>query len=188
MTWGAWDYEKGGWVNRLRLFIDKTDEDSFIYNLSIFGETSSDLIKRFEQEIFSREPESIILFIGGNDLMYIKSENSLNVELDEFEKNIYLLIKKASKITSQVIVVGLVNVDESRTTPVEWENDYYYMNENIIKYNNAWQKACTKYDIPFIDIYGILDKSDFEDGLLPNSKGHEKVFRVIKDFIEQKYL
>ena len=32
----------------------------------------------------------------------------------------------------------------------------------------------------FIDIFGLLDNADFEDGLHPNAAGHQKIFEVIK--------
>ena len=32
-------------------------------------------------------------------------------------------------------------------------------------------------------MYGLLDKEDLEDGLHPNSAGHEKMFQRVKDFL-----
>jgi hypothetical protein len=66
IAYGAWDPE-GGWVERLRqwLFVTTRDEynlGTFLYNLSIVGETTADLLKRFTTEIEARQPGDIIFF------------------------------------------------------------------------------------------------------------------------------
>jgi lysophospholipase L1-like esterase len=45
ITWGAYDPERGGWVNRLRNDLEKKEIES--YNLGISGDTTADLLKRF---------------------------------------------------------------------------------------------------------------------------------------------
>jgi lysophospholipase L1-like esterase len=74
-------------------------------------------------------------------------------------------------------------VDESKTTPVSWK-DIYYVNAEIKKYDDAMKDICEKYNIPYIDVFGLLDAGDFEDGLHPNAVGHEKLFMKIRDFLE----
>ena len=74
ITWGAWDRE-GGWVQRLRNFVDEKnisnpDYDRMIYNLGISGDTTENLLSRLENEVKTRlsEEETIIIFsIGTND-------------------------------------------------------------------------------------------------------------------------
>ena len=76
ITYGAWDTEQGGWVARLRKFLDnKADEDEkyyyLVYNLGISGNNSTDILSRFEFEAKQRvreEGETIIIFaLGTND-------------------------------------------------------------------------------------------------------------------------
>jgi hypothetical protein len=62
IAYGAWDPE-GGWVERLRqwLFVTTRDEynlGTFLYNLSIVGDTTTDLLKRFTTEIEARQKRS----------------------------------------------------------------------------------------------------------------------------------
>src|SRR3990170_7472616 len=79
-TYGAWDRE-GGWVQRLRGFLDEKvinsdyKHDYFVYNLGISGDKSADILTRFEPETKARlghhNAEIIILFhLGINDCIY----------------------------------------------------------------------------------------------------------------------
>src|SRR3989338_10531554 len=122
-AWGAWDMEKGGWVNRLWLHVAKRDEDYVeIYNLSISGGTTQTILDRFESEAKIREADGLIFQSGGND-SYLKGEDGPNqISLDRFRKNIEEIIKRAKKISDNIIFIGFKNVDESKTTPVSWKD------------------------------------------------------------------
>ena len=55
-AWGAWDMEKGGWVNRLWLQVGKRKEAYVeIYNLSVSGGTTDTILERFENEANIRQ-------------------------------------------------------------------------------------------------------------------------------------
>ncbi len=43
----------------------------------------------------------------------------------------------------------------------------------------AWDKEKVNY----LKMPDLLDKEDLEDGLHPNSKGHQKLFLKVKDFL-----
>ncbi len=184
-AWGAWDMEKGGWVNRLWLYAgEKTDGECYIYNLSISGGTTGTILERFESEAKIREADAIIFQSGGND-SYLKGKNGPNqISLDKFQNNLEKIIGKAKNITPNIIFVGFKNVDETKTMPVSWE-DIYYVNAEIKKYNEVMKSVCQKNNIPYLDIFGLLKNEDFEDGLHPNAAGHKKIFEKVKNFLEE---
>jgi hypothetical protein len=45
IAWGACDYEKGGRVDRLKIKLNPKDKD--VYNCSISGNNTADVLKRF---------------------------------------------------------------------------------------------------------------------------------------------
>jgi len=51
-------------------------------------------------------------------------------------------------------------------------------------YNNKIKEICEKNNLRYIDLSDLMENSDFEDGLHPNSKGHEKIFQKIKEFLD----
>ncbi len=182
-AWGAWDMEKGGWVNRLWLYTgEKTDGECEIYNLSISGGTTETILERFESEAKIREADGLIFQSGGND-SYLKGKNGPNqIPLDKFRKNLEEIIKRAKNITQNIIFIGFKNVDEAKTMPVSWK-DIYYINAEIKKYDEAMRDVCKEHNIPYLDIFGLLNVDDFEDGLHPNAAGHEKIFTKARDFL-----
>lgn len=182
-AWGAWDTEKGGWVNRLWLYVAKRDEEYVeIYNQSISGGTTETILSRFESEAKIRKADALIFQTGGNDASYEGPPDKQVVKIEKFESNVAEIITRAKRITSRIVFVGFKNCDESKTMPVPWA-DIYYTNKNIEQYNEAMKKICEKHNVLFVDISGALGVDDLEDGLHPNTNGHIKIFECVKDFL-----
>lgn len=179
-SWGAWDMEKGGWVNRLWLSVANNTEYVTIYNLGIDGGTSETLLARFEHEAKARGADALIFQTGGNDASTDSAGNAV-VSLEDFRKNIEELIRRAKTITAHIIFTDLKNCDESKTTPVSWM-DRYCRNDALDTYRGVLQEVCTKNEVLYMDM-PLLENSDFEDGLHPNAKGHEKIFSTVQSFL-----
>lgn len=180
--WGAWDKEKGGWVNRLWLSLSEKYSGTDVYNLSVSGGTVETILARFESEARIREANVLIFKTGGNDSAYEHSEGNYLVAPDTFRSKLKEVIIRAKNITPDLIFIGSENCDESRTMPVSWI-DIYYTNANIETYNKIMKEICEENKVLFLDIFGLLDNSDLEDGLHPNAVGHEKIFQSVKDFL-----
>lgn len=199
---GSWDYEYSGWVTRLRKFLEQKPaskkERYLVYNMSISGSTTGELLKRFEIECESmskRGFEFIIFSIGTNDSLLIYDKNHLITPPEEFKENVQKLIKLARKFTKKIIFVGLIPVDETKTTPLPWTVNEYYKNEYILKNNDILKKVCKENNVYFIEMFenwtkiNYKDLLDYYDGLHPNSEGHKKIFETVKEFlIENKII
>ncbi|HDH07612.1 MAG TPA: SGNH/GDSL hydrolase family protein, partial [Candidatus Moranbacteria bacterium] len=129
----------------------------------------------------------IIFSIGGNDSAYLIKEKRNRVPIDRFEKNINKLISEARKYTKDIVFVGITPVDKERTSPIPWDTNKIYNNIYIERYNSALKTICQKEKVKFVDLYAKLIKMDYkkllEDGLHPNSKGHEWMAKKIMDSI-----
>ena len=148
-TWGAWDREKGGWVNRIRLFLDNKDSDFFVYNSGVSGDTTEDMLRRFEIELKARDPEIIVISIGDNDSV-VESINGKNwVSLDKYGGNIKSLIEISKKYTNKILFLSLKKIDEKKTMPVSW-GSYYYTNSTIAKYNDKLKEVCSISAVEFL--------------------------------------
>ena len=177
--------EKGGWVNRLWLyFAEKTDDHCEVHNLSISGGTTETILERFEQEAKSRKADGLIFQSGGNDSYLIGKVGQNKILLDKFRKNLEEIIKRAKSVAPNIIFIGFKNVDETKTMPVSWK-DIYYINAEIKKYNEVMKTVCQENNIPYLDIFGLLNNEDLDDGVHPNSIGHQKIFVKVKDFLEK---
>jgi len=178
ITEGYYDNE-GGWVKRLSSKLSSHQ----ICNLGISGDTTEDLLKRFDVNVADKNPKMIIFSIGVNDSILILKENRNFVDFEKFKENIRQLIEKARKITKNIVFVGLLSVDESKVTPMPWEPELHYLNKDVEKYDQAIKEICETENLRFIDVNGKMKQEDYlewlDDGVHPNSKGHEWLANLV---------
>jgi len=183
-TWGAWDTEKGGWVQRLRSFIEKKrDKNDLVYNLGISGDTTEDLLVRISSELENRideGDENIIIFsLGINDSLTLVKEQRTVVSLGDYKNNLQKLVDLVSGYSGGTIFVGPSQVNEDVVNP--WKENIEYYNKDIIARNEIMKNFCNINKFLFIDIINLFDSTDLEDGLHPNVQGHQKIFKTVKD-------
>ena len=78
-------------------------------------------------------------------------------------------------------MLGLTNVIEERTTPILWNNNEIYFNDTIKKYDIALEDYCNMNKVQYLKLFDLLQQTDFfDDGIHPNEKGHEKIYKAIK--------
>ena len=197
-AYGAWDYD-GGWATRLRKELTKKVIDTSqkfyctLYNLSISGNTTENILKRFESEakhrIDKNEKIIIIFAVGANDTIKDRKGN-LWTTPTKFAKNVDKLTTLAREYSNNIVFVLPAPVDEARTNPVFWDADVNYKNARLKEYNGILKSACAKNGAQCIDIFDRWVKTDYknllEDGVHPNSDGHKLIFEEVKKFLVEK--
>ncbi len=187
ITYGAWDIAKGGWVQRLRNYLENNYElqDYFVYNFGIPGDTSSMVLDRFESDIKYRVDEdekNIVIFATGtNDSAFLEKENKQRTEIEVFKDNLEKLVKQASKYSDKIIFIGLTTVNQPMVSPIPWKPNIFYNNQNILQYNEIIKDFCRAKNILFIDLYDKVATDKLVDGIHPDEQGHEIMFQLIKD-------
>ena len=189
---GIWDDEMGGWVNRLDVYLKQNflSDNNFIevYNLGVDGDTSENLLNRFEFETYQRTiPEQgdiFLIAIGVNDSAFLKNQDENFIPRIQFKENLQYIITLAKKYSERIIFVGLTPVDEKITNSKE--GVVCYENEYIEEYDKIIKSVCEKNDLIFIDVLNEFKKGNHKklldgDGLHPNSNGHQKIFEIIKN-------
>lgn len=189
----------GGWCGYLKKWYEALNEDSDVYNLGIGGETSSQLLERFESETRARlrsgdspDAYTLIIAIGVNDSKYKGSVSQQNVlvQEDKFSENILSLIKKAKSFNQKVAFLGILPVDESKTL-VRY-NGTALTNERVTKFNRIIKDICKKEGVLFLDLNRLVSKIDYkpllEDGIHPNAKGYRRIFTLVRAFLKKNNL
>lgn len=183
IAWGHADIEKGGWANRLRIFLEEKYDDIEVYNLGVSGNITEDILKRFEAESETRQANMLIFAIGINDSQYTESKDNPRTPLDKFKDNIKELITKSRNFTEEIIFIGFTDIDESKTMPIPWKMGIYYDKENIAIYDRVLKSVCEEEKVSYISLEGAIDSEGLVDGVHPNSKGHEKIYQRINNFL-----
>ena len=194
-VYGSADWKHGGWVARLKSHIEKrSDFDDMLYNLGISGETSSDILKRFESELkprLDKNGQNLIIFsVGINDSQYLHgNKNNRRTTEKDYRKNVAKLVRLAKKYTCKVCFVGIILVDDSRVQPIPWSITKSYACDIMQQYNRIAKDVCKKERVPFLDLFEIFSKLHYkkllDDGLHPNIRGHEKIFENVLKFLEK---
>ncbi len=201
-TYGAWD-SQGGWVQRLRVFIDEKiiesnyELDYLIYNLGISGDKSIGILKRFDSEAQIRLDkyggENIFLFhFGINDTIYNEKLGGTEVTPENFKKNYTEIISLAKKYSSKIVVVGFMPVDK-RVDPMPWSKGRSYRNEYLSKYEEIMEEVANETSVHFVPIFKNFIDMDYSkllaDGVHMNDEGHKLLFeRVLKYLLDKNII
>lgn len=178
ITWGPRLPFRVAWANLLRNHLEKNSESLYsLYDLGIDGNTTKEVLIRFENEATSRNPEVVIFNIGVNDSLFRNTEDNPETPIDEFESNMQKLIDKARIFTEKIMIVGLVKGNDMLTTPlIQSTTKKSYTKERVRIYDSSLSKVANNNNLTFVDINKILNDDDFDDGLHPNINGHVKIF------------
>ena len=180
------------WVGRLKSYFEPQDFWNCVYNLGIPGDTTKDLLQRFDAETKPRtkslrqDKYVIIVAIGINDTRWdgMPEDNQPRVKEEEFKKNIKELIKKAKSYNTDLVFIGLTPIDENRTLPFEQTS---FKNEKVKRFNEIIKNNCSDEEVLFLDVFDKLNNekwpSMLADGVHPNSKGYDWLHGLVKQFL-----
>jgi acyl-CoA thioesterase I len=198
IAYGAWDPE-GGWVERQRqsVFVTTRGEynrGTFLYNLSIVGETTAELRKRFPIELEVRQPEpgDLIVFATGiNDAQFVDGQPIATPA--DVCTNVRALLQQARAFTPRLCWVGLTPVDDARTTPIPWMPDRAYQNAAVAEFEAAIRQTAAAETIPYIELFSAWTADRgyqllLFDGIHPNAAGHAQICERIKAFLHRQGL
>ncbi len=198
ITYGRGEIPSKGWCGRLKDYFEAKEENNGVYNLGIPGQTSTELLKRFDAEAEGRirlkkssDKYLILVAIGTNDCKFDgkPEDNKPRTTDDQFRKNIQELITKAKSYRAKSAFIGLPPVDKSRTLPYD-EN--WFKPERVKLFNDIVKKLCKENNVLFFDIFEVMSKEDYpkllDDGLHPNPKGYDFMFEKMKGFLEKNRL
>lgn len=178
------------WPYLLVQHLDNKDKDfTLVHNLSIPGDSTNEVIKRFPVEAEARckknypdDRSTIIFAVGLNDAKCLESRDNSVTSRENFTNNIGVLIGNAKKYTDRIMFIGLTPVDERKTAPID---NTYFLNAKIEAYEKILAEECKKRNISFLSIFEELLKSDYtsllsKDGVHPTEGGHQIIFEKVK--------
>lgn len=187
IAYGKVDTE-GGWVARLRKYFDfqaakHLDRDlPNVYNQGVSGDTAEDILKRLEAETAARvEEETIfVLAVGTNDSVVDNGQPRYSEQ--QFRDNYQSIISKMKAHSNKILLVGILPVNESQTTPIPWRPHRHYLNRQILLFDSIISDTAKNNNLPYVSLFELFkDKlALFPDGLHPNNQGHQLICEQIQ--------
>ncbi len=168
-----------GWIKISPDFFNANP--SFI-NRGISGQTTSQMLTRFRQDVIELNPDVVIILAGINDI----AENNGPISIEAIAGNIYSMVElaKANHITPVLCSVLPANRIKWKTTikPAD----------KVIELNKLIKHYAKKHKIEYVDYYRKMADSQKglkieygDDGVHPNLSGYKVMEPILEKTLEK---
>ena len=184
----------GGYIIKIGELVAKdglTDQFELIGS-GIGGNKVYDLFLRMEEDVFSKTPDVVLIYVGVNDVWH-KQSSGTGTDADKFEKFYAAIIKKLQKKNIKIIMCTPAVIGERTDFTNQLDGD-------LNKYSNIIRGLAQKNSIPLVDLrkafldYNIqFNKENKESGILTTDRVHlndegnkivaEEMWKAIKTMI-----
>jgi len=155
-------------------------------NRGISGQTTSQMLVRFQQDVVNLRPAAVVILAGTNDI----AGNSGPVSVEDIENNFRAMvaIANANKIAVVVAAVTPVHNYTERSQRFYRERPM----EKIRALNDWLKDSASTYHYRYVDDFtplldekGLLKRELADDGLHPNATGYEIMAKLFQAAIEK---
>ena len=160
--------------------------DKGYLNRGIGGQTTSQVLVRFRQDVIDLQPAVVVILVGTNDL----AGNTGPISLADIEKNFASLAELARVHGIAVVLASVLPVHNY--TPSS-EYNFPLRPPSQIAELNRWLKSyCQENGVVYVDFFsalvdaeGLFRKDLAEDGLHPNRAGYLLMTPLAVESIEK---
>lgn len=191
-AYGSGDPENGGWASRLHTnaikhSIRNPNDPIMVANFSYPGQTIRRMNAYLEQDINRMRAASklaVVASVGLNEARIMPDCSEPILSIDDFDKELRTYLEIAEQTGVTPVLMGPQRIDDTRTQPTTYGS--VIKRETVQEYRQQVASVAAEADVPYIDIDALqqpypIDKVIAEDGLHPNSFGHEIIYRATED-------
>jgi lysophospholipase L1-like esterase len=149
----------------------------------IGGQTSSQLLSRFRQDVIDLKPVAVVINIGTNDI----AENTGAYDLEFTLGNIKSMAELAKANGIKVILSSVLPVYE-----YPWRKEIQNVPDKIEALNAGIKKYAEKNKFVYIDYYAVMHDENRaltagygSDGVHPNDEGYAVMEKAVKEVIDK---
>lgn len=160
------------------------DEDFFEKNnfigRGIGGQTTSQMLVRFRQDVVNLKPEAFVILAGTNDI----AENTGPISIENIMGNIVSMVEIAKANQIKSILCSVLPVYQ-----YSWNKEIEPV-DKIKELNRMIKQYAADNNIPYVDYYSVFvtpnggfDEKYSPDGVHPNLEGYKIMERIISTAI-----
>lgn len=178
------------WANLMRDFL-KDQYDCQVINNGCSGVRTAYLVENFDT-LVDEADDLIICTIGTNDRAQYHKDGpkpTRREKLNQVYGDMTALAEKFQKINKPVIFVA--NIPAVLEADGSFNNQPYWRLIHMRDIHDLWFKLCCQRNLPFVDLYtAVTNYCDtrnipladlLADGLHPNDRGYEVMFRLLME-------
>ena len=181
----------GGYIVRIGEMAAKegVGEQFDLIGAGIGGNKVYDLFLRMEEDVLSKTPDVVLIYVGVNDVWH-KQSFGTGTDADKFEKFYAAIIKKLQDKNIKIIMCTPAVIGERTDFTNQLDGD-------LNRYSNIIRELAKKNSIPLVDLrkafldYNLqFNKENKESGILTTDRVHlnddgnklvaEEMWKVIK--------
>lgn len=136
----------------------------------ISGQTTSQMVVRFEQDVIALKPKTVVILAGINDI----AENTGPITLEAVFDNIEIMVNMAKTHKIRPILCSVLPANKF------WWNSKIYPADKVVALNKKIKAYALKNKITYVDYYSVMVDADKglqyrygEDGVHPNPNGYK---------------
>ncbi len=155
-------------------------ENPFI-NRGISGQTTSQMLHRFPQDVINLKPSTVVILAGINDI----AENSGPITLNEILENIKAMVALANENHIKVILCSVLPANKFNWNPKIKPAD------KVIELNQMIENYAIQNKITYVDYYSAMvdDNKGLqlqygEDGVHPNLEGYKVMEEILLPYLK----
>ena len=170
--------QAGGYVSIIKKSLDSTKYD--IVGAGIGGNKIYDLYLRLEDDVLSKNPDLVVIYVGVNDVWH-KQSSGTGTDQNKFVKFYQALIKKISATGAKLVLVTPAAIGEKKNGANE-------LDQELDKYAGEIRKLAAEHNIPLVDLRSLFTAHEMAnnpqdvakgilttDGVHLNDKGNQLV-------------
>lgn len=162
---------------------DFFSNNSYLINKGISGETTSQMLDRFDADVLSLKPEGVIILAGINDI----AQNTGYISVSEIFYNVVLMTNLAQKNNINPVLCSVLPANK-----LAWRPEIKPA-ELVVELNQKIKNYCKESNIVYLDYFSSMvgEKKELRpeltsDGVHPNKEGYiimeELLETVLKKF------
>ncbi|HLO89224.1 MAG TPA: GDSL-type esterase/lipase family protein [Nostocaceae cyanobacterium] len=178
---GTGDPDCLGWTGRICANVNQKGYDITYYNLGIRRETSTDIAKRWLQEVSIRLPTEydgrVVFSYGLNDTTLENGQPRVNLQTSI--ENSYRILGAAKQLYPILMVGPAPYADQEDPS----------RRQRIIDLSQQLARVCQDLHVPYLDVFSILEKSTVwtaeaigYDGVHPNAAGYLELAKIVENW------
>jgi lysophospholipase L1-like esterase len=142
--------QPGGYVDLIKKALDPTKYE--IIGAGVGGNKVYDLFFRMEDDVLTKKPDLVVIYIGVNDVWH-KASSRTGTDFDKFSKFYQGLITKIQNNGAKVVLCMPAVIGEKKNN----ENE---MDADLDKYSGAIRDLATKNNLPLCDLRTFFKEYD----------------------------
>ena len=164
---------KGGYIDRIQQAVNKISaQDKYeLIGAGIGGNKVYDLYLRMDDDVLSKKPDIVVIYVGINDVWH-KTSHGTGTDIDKYEKFYIAIIKKLQAQNIKVAVCTPTVIGEKKENGNPQDKD-------LNAYSDVIRKLAPLYNCTLIDLRKVFaayetqnNADDKESGLLTIDRVH----------------